>query len=170
MKIIFETARLYVRQYTEEDIDDFFRLNSDPDVMRYIQQPKNFEETKEFLRLNIDYYQQQPLFGRWAMLTRPSNEFIGSFALIPLQHADGMQIGYALLKPYWGQGYATEALYAGVDYAFNKAGIDVLVGVTEIPNVVSQKVLMTRGFQYEKNFFENGKELMLFCLRKGRLQ
>jgi [ribosomal protein S5]-alanine N-acetyltransferase len=168
MNIIFETIRLYVRQYTEKDIDDFYRLNSDPEVMRYIQHPKNFEETKEFLRLNIDYYRQQPNLGRWAMLLKETHEFVGSFALIPLQHADGMQIGYALLTPFWGQGYATEALYGGVDYAFNKVGIDVLVGVTEIPNIVSQRVLMKRGFRHEKNFFENGKELMLFSLRKEK--
>lgn len=166
--IIFETRRLVVRRYTQDDLNNFFQLNSDPDVMRYIQQPKSLQETTDFLWQNLDYYRQQPLLGRWAMLLRHSNEFIGSFALIPLQHAEGTQIGYALLKPYWGMGYATEALDAGVSYAFYTVKIPVIVGVTEIPNIISQRVLMKRGFIYEKNFFENGKELMLFSLHKPR--
>jgi RimJ/RimL family protein N-acetyltransferase len=36
MRVILETERLILREYTEEDAPGFFQLNSDPDVMRYV--------------------------------------------------------------------------------------------------------------------------------------
>ena len=165
--IIFETSRLIVRRYDATDMEDFYLLNSDPDVMRYIRQPKTFEEANQFLLENIAFYDNHPQYGRFAVNEKSTGNFAGSFAIIPLNKENRWQVGYALMKPYWGKGYATEMVKTSLDYCFIDCDLDYLAGVTEVKNEDSQKVLLKCGFTYEKTYLENGRDLKLFGLHRS---
>lgn len=167
MHIIFETERLYIRRYTKADEVHFFRLNSDPEVMRYIREPKNRSECNVCLLQHIVAYGQHPLMGRWAMLEKASDTFIGSFAIIPVEHSNSrrepdIQLGYALLKQFWGKGYAAESVLAARQYAFDVMKLRRIVAITETGNTGSQKVLLKCGFQQLPNIKENEKDLCFF--------
>src|SRR6266542_497933 len=141
--IIFETRRLIVRQYIMDDADDFYALNSDKEVMRYIRPPKSKEECDSFLQQNISFYNTHPNMGRWVTYEKVSREFIGSFALIPIKEEDDrIQIGYALKPSAWGKGFATELVKAGIPFYFNSQQHQYLYAITEQPNIASQKVLL----------------------------
>src|SRR5688500_12489676 len=99
--ILFETERLTVRHYTKDDSHNFFLLNGDEEIMRYIRPAKSKEQCDEYLAEIIEKYQQHPGEGRWATVDKLTNEFIGSFAFIPIENTDKMQLGYSLLKQYW---------------------------------------------------------------------
>ena len=58
------------------------------------------------------------------------------------------EIGYWLGVPFWGQGYATEAVRAVIDHAFGDLGYDVLVGGARVSNPASRRVLEKCGFQW----------------------
>ena len=165
MDIVFETERLIVRKYTDADEENFYRLNSDPEVVRYIREPKSREECRRFLNENITFYQQQPLMGRWALMQKQPELFIGSFAIIPVEKSADIQLGYALLKEYWGQGYATEITRAGLIYAKDVMKLDSIVGITEAPNIASQKVLLNCGFELDETKVEKGKEILCYVKR-----
>ena len=47
--IVFETPRLTVHQFTSDDGDNFFKINGDEEVVRYIRKPLNKEASDEFL-------------------------------------------------------------------------------------------------------------------------
>ena len=168
MNMIFETERLYVRHYTKADADNFYRLNGDPVVMQYIREPKSRAACDLFLLQTIEYYQQKPQMGRWAMLTKKDDLFVGSFAVIPVENSPNIQLGYALLPEQWGKGYATESTIGGIQYAFEKMGLDKIYAITQIPNIASQKVLLKCGFTQLPNIIENGKELCYFELAKSQ--
>jgi ribosomal-protein-alanine N-acetyltransferase len=165
--IVFETERLVIRRYTTDDEENFYRVNGDPEVMRYIREPKDRKECSIFLARNIALYQQYPLMGRWAMMEKTTNTFVGSFAIIPVEN-DGnkrqmeIQLGYALLKDYWGKGYATESTLAGKQYAFDVMKLPVIVALTETENIASQKVLLRSGFLQRPNIYQGKKELCYF--------
>jgi [ribosomal protein S5]-alanine N-acetyltransferase len=163
-EIIFETERLIVRRYTPNDLDEFYSLNSDEEVMRYIRKPLSYNDTKDFLQKNLELYKQNPLLGRWAALDR-NNTFVGSFAIIPIGETTDIQLGYALLKPYWGLGYATELAAGGVKYAI-ASNIDPLYAQAESANVNSQKVLLKNGFEYLRDEIENDKTLFRYKLKR----
>jgi [ribosomal protein S5]-alanine N-acetyltransferase len=168
--VIFETDRLIIRRYTAADEENFFRLNGDPEVMRYIREPKDRSECSLFLKRNLLFYQQHPLMGRWAMMEKDSNTFIGSFAIIPVETTDSkrhtdIQLGYALLKDHWGKGYATESTLAGRQYAFDVIKLPLIVAITETANVASQKVLLRSGFEQQPNIKEGNKSLCYFTSR-----
>jgi ribosomal-protein-alanine N-acetyltransferase len=164
--IIFETVRLVVRPYTEEDRENFYQLNGDAEVMRFIRPAKTKEECDQFLLQVIAAAAATPLYGRWAAHSKASGEFIGSFAVIPVENSCQMQMGYALLPKYWGKGYATELTRAGLEYVFSKTPLEVIYGYTEMPNTASQKVLLKCGFKSIGTIIEREKELARFVFKK----
>jgi [ribosomal protein S5]-alanine N-acetyltransferase len=164
--MIFETERLYVRAYTWEDFEDFFRLNHDPEVMKYIRPPQSYEVAKEFFKKILDAYTTQPLFGRWGVYDRTTGAFVGSFAIIPIEKSTHVQLGYALLKENWGRGYASELTRHGIEYYFSKTDSEILYALAETGNLLSHKVLLKNGFIPDIKLMEAGKELQRFFLMK----
>lgn len=164
---IFETARLIVRQYNYDlDIENFFRLNGDEEVVRYIRPVKSRSECEVFLKQVIADAETNPLMGRWAVEEKASGNFVGSFAFIPIEGTSESQLGYALLKEYWGKGFATELMKEGINYVFTKTTLNEVFGVTEAANIVSQKVLLKSGFTLFKTYKEGVKELCCFRLER----
>lgn len=165
--IIFETVRLYIRQYTRDDEEHFFRVNGDAEVMRYIREPKDRSECAVLLARNIALYQRFPLMGRWAMIEKTTGTFVGTFAIIPTERSvtgrdPEIQLGYALLKDYWGRGYASESTLGGLQYAFNIMKLPKIVAITDPLNLASQKVLLRCGFTQLPNIKEGNRELCYF--------
>ncbi|MGZ5220292.1 MAG: GNAT family N-acetyltransferase [Chitinophagaceae bacterium] len=164
---IFETERLVVRHYTKDDGDNFFLLNGDEEIMRYIRPAKTREETDLFLAEIIKKYEEDPSAGRWATEDKQTGAFVGSFALIPIEGSvDKMQLGYALLKQNWGKGYATELTLSGLEYVLTKTALTEIFAVTEIQNTASQKVLLKAGFKMHSSYTEGTKELFQYIFLK----
>ncbi len=166
MACIFETERLLVNAFTNDDQRNFFLLNGNPDVVRFIRPVKTKEACDQFLLEVIAAANATPLYGRWAVHEKTSKEFVGSFAVIPVENTDHMQLGYALLPSHWGKGYATELTRAGLHYVFSQTPLDIIYAYTEKPNEASQKVLLKSGFYHSGEKMEAGKKLVEFVLRK----
>jgi ribosomal-protein-alanine N-acetyltransferase len=96
-----------------------------------------------------------------------TKDFVGSFAIIPVEGKEQMQLGYALVPEHWGKGYATELSIAGLQYVFTKTSIDPIYAYTEGHNISSQKVLLKAGFKYSGSRMEGEKEVMEFMLGKN---
>ena len=164
--IIFETERLIVRQYAFEiDTENFFLLNGDDDVMRYIRATKTKEECDVFLKKAIDSYKINPLIGRWAA-DEKAGKFVGSFAIIPIEGSEDIQLGYALLKENWEKGFASELTKSGLDYYFENTNADHIYAIAEKANIASHKVLLKNSFVPDGTKMEDGKELLKFIYRK----
>lgn len=167
MSTIFETERLIVRQFTEKDFDNFFLLTGNETVMQYIRPVSTKEESDKFLLENIEAYKKNPHGGRWAVIEKENNSFAGSFAIIPVPSSpEKVQLGYSLRLENWGRGFATELTLAGLKYFMKHYSEPEIYGITEIPNVASQKVLLKAGFQPAGSFTENGLELLMFVVKR----
>lgn len=167
--VIFETVRLRVRQYTPGDTEFFFRLSGNPDVMQYIRPVSTREDSDAFLLENIAYYASNPTRGRWAAEEKETGEFVGTFAIIPVpSRPEDIQLGYSLTPDHWGKGYATELTKAGLAYFFAHEELPVIYGMTEVPNIASQKVLLKAGFVPAGTMKEGEKELLLFRVNRRK--
>ena len=145
-----------------DDLEDFFKLNGDEEIMRYIRPAQSRSQSTEYLSTIIRAYDELPGIGRWAMLSKTDNSFVGSFAIIPVAQSTDIQLGYALLKNNWGRGYASESVYGGLKFALHNLDLKTITGITELDNKASQKVLLKCGFVFEKFFEEEGKKLNLY--------
>ena len=165
--IIFETERLIVRQYDfKTDAENFYLLNGDEEVMRYIRATKSREECDVFLKKAIESYKVNPLIGRWAADEKATGKFVGSFAIIPIEGSDDIQLGYALLKENWGKGFASELTKAGLVYYFKNTDADHIYAIADQSNVASHNVLLKNSFVPDGTKKEDDKELLKFIYRK----
>jgi len=170
-QIIFETKRLIVRQYVfDVDAEGFFLLNGDEEVMRYIRPAKTREECDVFLKEILTSAEANPGMGRWAAIEKKSGIFIGSFAIIPIENTNDIQLGYALLKKYWGKGFASELTMAGLEYYFSTTSAEKIYALAETPNTASHRVLLKNGFVPDGTRKEGVKELQQFIYTFKRKQ
>ena len=166
--IIFETERLLVRPYTKSDYDNYFSLHGNAKVMQYIRPAQTREEADAKFEETILNVSVHPFMGRWAVVEKNSGIFIGSFVFIPIpDELEKTQLGYSFLPEYWGKGYATEVTMAGVNYFYTKTPLLEIYGVTETPNLASQKVLLNAGFQPFATKMEGEKELLVFIVKRS---
>lgn len=168
MSTIFETKRLIVRRFTADDYDNYYLLQGDPEVMRYIRPVKTRKESDAKFEETILYAAAHPYLGQWAVVEKHSGNFIGSFVIIPIpDDIERIQLGYSFLPEYWGKGFATEVTREGVNYFYNKTPLTEIYGVTETPNIASQKVLLKNGFQFFEKKMEGEKELLIFIVKRN---
>lgn len=164
--MLFESKRLYTRFFTMDDLDVFYQMNGDEEVMRYIRPPKSYEECRVFLEQIIGWYNDVPRNWRVALVAKNTDQVMGTFSIMPLMNTPDQHLGYALLKSYWGKGYATEIAAAGVKYAFSELGYNSITAITDLDNIPSQKVLLKSGFKAEAEYEENGKRLCRFRITR----
>jgi RimJ/RimL family protein N-acetyltransferase len=161
MKIFLETERLVLRQFTEEDVDNLVELDSDPDVMHFINggRPTPRHEIEgEVLPAFLGYYERFAGYGFWAAIEKSSGRFVGWFHFRPPKgdhpHPDEVELGYRLVKSAWGKGYATEGSQALVDKGFADLGVHRVVAFTMVVNVTSRRVMEKAGLRLVRTFHQ----------------
>ena len=149
MKILFETPRLFLRQFTEADAPLILALNCDPEIVKYVHEPtlKTEEQAKKIL-LDIILPQYKNNLGRWAMHTKDTNDFIGWRGLKYRPELDEIDLGYRLMQKAWGKGFATEAAQYSLEHGFKKLNLKLITGRAHIENSASIKVLEKIGMEF----------------------
>jgi len=168
MKFKIETERLILREFKETDIDGMFELDSDPEVHRYLgnKPVKTKEESQKIITSAMKQYQERGI-GRWAVIEKSSGEFTGwsGIRLNTEYNMNGFtryyDVGYRLIKRYWGKGFATESGKAAVNYAFNVLKLQELYATTEIGNQASHNALLKIGLHYVEDFYFEEEKLNL---------
>jgi len=142
-----ETLRLSMRNFSLDDFDDLYALNSDLRVMKYIADGtvSTRDEVAGALRRFVRYPTLYPDLGIWHASRRDTGAFIGFFALNYTGRSTDIEVGYRLLHDAWGLGFATEGATALVHYGFDDLGLDRIIGVTAPGNKASQNVLTKAG-------------------------
>ncbi len=149
MHIIFETPRLYLRQFTEADAPLILALNSDPEIVKYVHEPTlQTEEQAKKILIDIILPQYKNNLGRWAMHIKETNEFIGWCGLKYRPDLDETDLGYRLMQKAWGKGYATEAARHTLNHGFSKLNLPLITARAQIENIASIKVLEKLGMDY----------------------
>ena len=90
MQIFLETERLLLRRFTEDDVENLVELDSDPDVMHFINggRPTPRREIEsDFLPAFLDYYERFAGYGFWAAIEKSTGRFVGWFHFRPAKVA-----------------------------------------------------------------------------------
>jgi RimJ/RimL family protein N-acetyltransferase len=132
---VLRTARLVLRPKSPEDFDGYHALVSDFEVVKWTA-TWPFPADPDFTRFRLA--QPQPQAGLAAVILK-DGALIGSAALARAE------IGYMLAQPYWGRGYATEAMTALIDWGFSLGHARLTAGVFD-GNEASIRLLLRLGF------------------------
>ena len=148
------TERLLLRQWREEDLAPFAKLNADPRVMEYFPKLQTREESDASVK-RVSEHIQQSGWGFWAAALLETGEFIGFIGLqpVPFQAAftPAVEIGWRLAFEHWGKGYATEGAKAALQYGFEKLHLQDIVSFTATGNMRSRAVMERIGMHHEPN-------------------
>ncbi|HEX4895312.1 MAG TPA: GNAT family N-acetyltransferase [Solimonas sp.] len=143
---ILESERLYLRPYTWDDLGELRRLNSDPEVMRYLGGVESEDATRAMLRDRIlAYYDANPGLGVWATHRKADHAHLGFHLLNQVREGNEIQVGYRLYPEHWGQGYATEMARALLRYGFEERQLPEIVAMADVGNTASRHVLEKIG-------------------------
>lgn len=167
------TERLILRDLEETDLDGIFGLDSDPEVLRYIGTPvmTDRSQAEQVIALIRQQYQENGI-GRWAMEDRTTGAFVGwcglkvETRLRPFPYYD---IGYRILRQYWGHGYATESAMACLRHGFDVLNYPEIGACAAVENEASNHILRKIGMQQGEPFDHEGKTCNWYSLRKGDL-
>lgn len=164
-----ETNRLRIRRLQESDLVALSSLFTNPTVMQFSikGRPLTPAEITEQLKQYFAQYQRFG-FSNWAVELKENSTFIGIAGIhhMLVDNIDEIEIGYRLLPAYWGHGYATEAVMAIRDYAFNTLGMRRLIAIIEPKNERSIRVAEKLNMAYEKDTICFGKFVRVYALHK----
>lgn len=151
-----ETERLMIRDNIESDLQDHHRVMSDPEIMTYINdiQTHSFEASKENLAFSIEESKKEDdrTCYFFAMVDKKDETYIGAIGLTILgRGATGGngELGYFILKEFWGGGYTTEAAKAVIEYGFNDLNLHKISTGCVMENSGSEKIMKKLGMVKE---------------------
>lgn len=147
---VLQTPRLRLRWFTLDDAGFVLQLVNDPDWCRFVSDPGVRDEAaaRNWIegRLLAPYGTQG--HGFWAVQHRVSGELVGLCGLFKRDSLPALDVGYALLPAWRGQGLAREATAACVVYARDVLGVARLLAVTNPDNAASGRVLEACGLRH----------------------
>ena len=110
---------------------------------------------------NYDHYKKYD-FGRWAVINKTNDEFLGWCGLKYTPNIDEYDIGFRFYRSYWNKGYATETSKKCLEFGFNELGIEKVVGRAIKENIGSIKVLEKIGMKFKEKFDFEGREGLIY--------
>ncbi len=175
-----ETERLLLRPLSKDDVDVFASFYADPEVMRHLGVGRTLsrEETEASLARMLRGLELDG-FGQFAVERKQDSDVIGrcgflvwdASTLMPTTEAEAtgpteLEVGYALGRPYWGNGYATEAAIAVRDHALGPMQRERLIAFIRPENERSRRVAEKLGMRHERDVLLMELPAQLFALGK----
>lgn len=173
MNIHAETDRFVLRDIEESDRDGIFALDSDPEVHRYLgtQPITTLEQARDIIQYIRKQYVENGI-GRWAIIDKESNDFVGWTGLKYEKQVraefDYYDIGYRLRREYWGRGIATETAVESLRYGFEKMKLEEICGAADVNHLASNHILQKIGLNFYERFEFEGTLANFYKIHRGQ--
>lgn len=160
---ILETERLYVRESTVKDVDDFYRIYKEPSITYYME---NLFEEPDMERMYMKNYIKRVYgffeYGMWTVILKETGQIIGRAGLSVRDGYDLPELGFVIEVAQQGKGLATEVCNAILAYAKDELQMDGVQALVCEDNKPSLALLKGLGFSYQENVTEGGQDYQLW--------
>jgi ribosomal-protein-alanine N-acetyltransferase len=165
----FQTDRLVATRLHETDLSELSRMHQDANVMATLGGPRSDEQTRQFLDTNLAHWDEHG-FGLWVFRAASKRTFVGRGGLrhVHIDGRDEVELAYALMPEFWGNGLATEMARALLTIAFEQLALADLVAFTISTNQASRRVMEKVGFTFERELVYGARGLLHVLYRIGR--
>lgn len=143
------TSRLNLRPWRLEDAQQLLSILQEPGILQYF--PPTNPATLDKMERYIHHHQQHWMeygYGHWAVTRNTDDIVLGWTGLEFLPETRETEVAYLFTHAVWGQGLATEAAQAAVDFGLNSAGLKSIIGLVHPENIASRRVLEKTGLTY----------------------
>jgi [ribosomal protein S5]-alanine N-acetyltransferase len=167
MTMHLETAHLHLRPFQLADAPLAYPWLTDPEIMRYMPTGQDF--TLEQVEARLARYiahQAQHGYSRWLIMDRATGEAIGDAGLLYIPATGETELGYRLIKPWWGRGLATEAAQAWLQHAFETLRLPEVIAFSHPDNHASVRVMEKLGLRFLRQDQMAGMDVVVYGTRK----
>ena len=155
---ILETRLQALRLIEVGDAAFILQLLNEPSFLRFIgdRGVRTLDDARAYIEQGpIASYRRHGL-GLWLAQRRDDGTPIGMCGLLKRDNLDDIDIGFAYLPAYWGQGYAYEAAAAVMDHGRRVLGLPRIVAIVSPDNAGSIRLLEKIGLVFERRIELNG--------------
>lgn len=145
-----------MRKFELRDADELFRILSDEEVNRFLPwfPHKTREETLRFLQDSVFADYDKAIAYRYAVILRSESRVIGYLSFLGIDEKERSgDIGYGLLREYWGKGIMTEAVKALL-FRLKADGFRYATATHDVQNPASGRVMQKCGMRYVRTYPE----------------
>lgn len=161
----FSTPRLLAERLRFQHLNELYRMHQNRQVMATLGGIRSDEATRLFIFNNLHHWQQYE-FGLWVFRDKLNHQFVGRAGLRNT-HIDGkkeVELAYALMAKFWGQGLATEMGEKIIKIGFELLNISEIICFTLTMNQASQRVMEKLGFKYDRHIIHANLPHLLYRL------
>jgi RimJ/RimL family protein N-acetyltransferase len=166
MKVL-ETERLILRRVTAADGEFILELVNDPAWLRFIGDKgvRTLDAARDYIEKSLVAMYERLGFGLYLTELKGGGVPVGVCGLIKRDSLEDVDIGFAFLPEFRGQGYAYESASAVMAYGKGTFGLKRIVAITSPDNYDSARLLEKLGFSFERMFKlpGDGEEVSLFA-------
>ncbi len=165
---MIETRRLILRKMEKDDTEALLGIFSDPIAMRYFGIIFDRAKMDEWVKSNLEH-QKRYGFSLYSVILKDNDELIGDCGL-ETDTIDGQTIvgiGFDFNSSYWGNGYATEAALAVLEYGFTRFNFECISGWIDPDNKPSQRVAERIGMAVERYVMRGKKKYALYGIKRS---
>jgi len=164
--IMYQTERLLLRQFSEDDAPFVLTLLNEPSFLRYIGDKKirTLADAQQYILNGPVASYERHGFGLLLVELKESHTPIGMCGLLKREELPDPDIGFAFLPAFWNKGFAFEAATAVLKDARERLELERILAITSLDNEASIMLLERLGFKFDKvvRLSPDGEQVKLF--------
>ena len=158
---LFEADNLGFRPLIENDLDYILMLDADPETMSFFPGGiRTRQEIENNIKKYITSYNENG-YSTFIVFDTRTGEFIGRAGFGDIETGE-TEVGYLVLKKFWGKGYASKMLKALLSWAKNNIHKDKIIAFTPINHVASERVMQKAGMTFSKQGIMKGVNCVIY--------
>lgn len=181
MKTIYETERLIVRQWEDDDIYDLYEYCKDKETAKFLHfEPyASLDDAKNRIQAIKIKYEENGFIAPYAVVLKSENKVIGDINIVSFNKSAGgsVRIGYVFNPKYWGKGYATEVVKGVFKFIKQNKIAKRIEATHDVANAQSGNVMKRAGMTFEgilrkagENNFHTRYDVALYSILEEEIE
>lgn len=165
-----ETPRLVLRLPQEADAQALLEIHEHPDVAKYLVTggaPGGITAAWRSIATMLGHWQMRG-YGHWTVVDRSTSEVVGRVGLWNPEGWPGVELGWITRRSRWGEGLATEAARASLEWAWLYTNADHIISLIDGDNLASIRVAEKIGEMLEQTDERNGTPVHTYGVYRPR--
>lgn len=158
---LIKVDHLGFRPFIESDLENLLMLDTDPETMSFFPGgARTPEEIANNIKKYIKEYKEKG-YGVFIVFDTSTGKFIGRAGFSDIENGE-TEVGYLVLKKYWGKGYASRILKILLAWAKDNLHKDKIIAFTPVDHLASERVMQKAGMIFSRKGIMKGVDCVVY--------
>ena len=167
--VVVDTPRLVLRPPQSSDAGALLEIHEDPEVAKYVRPgPASGGLTLAWRNIAtmVGHWHLRG-YGQWTVIEKATGLVVGRVGLWDPEGGPGIDLGWIIRRARWGNGFATEAARAALDWTWENVRTDHIISIIQPDNGRSIRVAEKIGETFEGTGLMNGTDVVIYGVWRG---